>query len=713
MKSIYLIFGCHSHQPVGNFGFVFEEAYDKSYKPFLDVLERFPKVKVTLHYTGPLYDWFAEHRPEYLTRLARLAQSGQVEIMGGAYYEPLLCAIPERDAIAQIGRMQQFCLKHFGKRPSGMWLTERVWEPHMAKILAKAGVAYTALDDSHFAVSGIPREDCFGYYHTDDEGYTVRVFPIIERLRYTIPFRPVEETIEFLREKATEEGTRCAVFHDDGEKFGVWPGTYHSVYEEGWLEQMFEALTKNSDWIKSVTYEEYLRAARPLGRTYLTCASYSEMMAWALPAVPQRQLHDVEQEIAADPEKKARYGPFIRGGFWRNFFSKYPESNTMQKRMLRVSARLEALREQGLSAEALAEGEKLLHQAQCNCAYWHGVFGGLYLNHLRTALYECAIAADLALDKAEGATRTGIDVSVTDMDCDGNDEIVIDNAAATLFVAPADGGTLFEWDYKPRPFNLCNTLARREEAYHEHLLNAETAPAADGSDGTHSIHDIVHMKEEGLAEFLAYDKYRRACLRDRLFPEHTSVEQLWGERYTELTTLPGAPYDASPTPDGVVLTGEGTLCGRPGPGVRVVKTLALAPDASDLLVRYTLENRSEGPVAGYFGMDWAVNFLTGSAHDRYYESDDVDLGRQQLGFKAQDDALQHLALVDEWMRLRFSLRFSAAARVYRFPIETVSQSEGGQERVYQGSVVLPCWPVSLAPGARFDVEIAASAESLG
>lgn len=76
MKSINLILGCHSHQPVGNFDFVFQEAYDKSYKPFIDVLEKFPHVHVTLHYTGPLWDWFLEHTPEYITRLRTLVEAG-------------------------------------------------------------------------------------------------------------------------------------------------------------------------------------------------------------------------------------------------------------------------------------------------------------------------------------------------------------------------------------------------------------------------------------------------------------------------------------------------------------------------------------------------------------------------------------------------------------------------------------------------------------
>ena len=80
--------------------------------------------------------------------------------------------------------------------------------------------------------------------------------------------------------------------------------------------------------------------------------------------------------------------------------------------------------------------------------------------------------------------------------------------------------------------------------------------------------------------------------------------------------------------------------------------------------------------------------------------------------RATNEALTHIALCDEYTNLRFDLRFSAPATVHRFPLETVSQSEGGQERVYQGSVVLPNWLVRLAPGARFEVSLDASCTPL-
>lgn len=697
MKRIKLIFGCHSHQPVGNFDHVFHEAYEKAYKPFIDVLDRFPHVRVVLHYTGPLLDWFRANTPEYIERLAGLVRQNRIEIMGGGYYEPLLCAIPERDALDQIGRMQDFCEEHFGQRPRGMWLAERVWEPHMPRTLAEAGVEYTVLDDMHFKCSGLQPEELFGYYVTEDGGARLKLFPILEKLRYLIPFRQVKHTIAFLQEHATEDGRRCAVIHDDGEKFGIWPETYSSVYGEGWLEEFFQALTDNRDWIECTTYADYLDQEKALGRTYVTCASYQEMMAWALPTGMQRRLHAFQEEIKNDPDRLL----FVRGGFWRNFLAKYPEANAMQKRMLRVSERVNRLR-RGKNA-AIEKARRLLHQGQCNCAYWHGVFGGLYLNHLRTAVYEKLIEADSVLDRLEHGREPWCVTETGDFDGDGQDEAILENAQAALFFSPSDGGSLFELDYKPRPFNLLNTLARREEAYHE-LLRSKLAQAAENAETHGSIHEIVRMKEPGLDRFLVYDTYRRSSLRDHFLAADTSAEALWSNSATELGDFVQGSYDFDTRKGALTLSRAGLAAGIP---VKVRKAIKLKKDASRFKIQYDIQNDGDAPLAALFGVEFAVNLLTGSADDRYYFSEDRDLGRPQLGRSGCDDDLRHFALRDEWLRLGFEMRFSQPARIYRYPIETVSQSEGGQERVYQGSVVLPSWNLVCAPGAHvaFDLEV--------
>ena len=65
---------------------------------------------------------------------------------------------------------------------------------------------------------------------------------------------------------------------------------------------------------------------------------------------------------------------FLRGGFFREFFLKYPESHHLRARMLSVSRRV---------GDADQAARVDLYQAQGNDPYWHGVFGGLYLPHLR------------------------------------------------------------------------------------------------------------------------------------------------------------------------------------------------------------------------------------------------------------------------------------------------------------------------------------------
>lgn len=704
-RRISLIFGCHAHQPVGNFGFVFEQAYDLSYKPFLDVLERFPAVRAVLHLTGPLFDWFEENRPEFLDRLARMSSSGQIEIMGGGYYEPLLCAIPERDAVAQITRMREYCQARFGRAPRGMWLAERVWEPQMARIMARAGVEYTALDDTHFLCSGLRPDQLHGYYMTEDEGLAVKAFPILEKLRYLVPFHPVEETIAYLRELATEDGGRCAVLHDDYEKFGVWPGTHGSVYTEGWLERFFKALTENSDWLTTTTYADYMDRTPALGRTYLTCASYEEMMVWALPTPMQRSLNEARARLREDAGLHQQVAPFLRGGFWRNFLAKYDESNNVQKRMLRASNRLDRLRAAHAADSRFADAERFLHQGQCNCAYWHGVFGGLYLNHLRTALYECIIAADNAMDALENRGQDYVAVGQTDFDGDGNDECILENASLALFISPTDGGSLFEADYKPKPFNLLNTLTRRDEPYHD-LLRKGAVQIGDEAQGDLSIHEMVKAKESGLDNYLVYDPWRRVSLRDRFLDGSATPDTLWGSRAREYGDFARGVYTAACDGNEVTLARNGFVNGDHGPvSVRLSKTLRLAAGESAVEIRYDIQCDGVWPSGLHFGVELAANLLTGSAPDRYYRSDSADLGRAMLGTRGCHDGLSHIAARDEWQRLECGWRFSKPARVHRFAIETVSQSEGGQERVHQGCVVVPVWRLDQTEAGLFSCTV--------
>ena len=282
---ISLALALHNHQPVGNFGWVIAEVFEQAYLPMVEALERHPSVRVALHYSGPLLDWLRAERPGFLATLRVLADRGQVEIMGGGWDEPILVALPERDRVGQLRRMGDELETTFGARPTGAWLAERVWEPDLPTSLVAGGYTWTILDDAHFRAAAIPEDDLWGPYVTEDQGRLITVFGTEQGLRYRIPWRNVDEVIAYLRDHATEDGSRVGMMGDDGEKFGSWPTTWAHCWGDGdWVEQFFDALEANSDWLTTVTPSGWLAEHRPIGRVYVPTGSYAEMGEWALPA---------------------------------------------------------------------------------------------------------------------------------------------------------------------------------------------------------------------------------------------------------------------------------------------------------------------------------------------------------------------------------------------------------------------------------------------
>ncbi len=388
--SIQLGLLLHNHQPVGNFPWVFQQVYEEAYLPMIEALERYPDVRVALHYTGSLLDWLEETHPDFLARVGALSARVQVEIVSGGYYEPILPAIPDRDKIAQIRRLSERLEREFHVRPTGMWLAERVWEPTLPRLLQEAGIEWTVLDDIHFKNVGLEDSDLYGYYATEEQGSTLKVYATSKTLRYTIPWRPVAETISALRGLATSDGRRIIVMGDDGEKFGSWPETQSYCWGQdgrsGWVDEFFQALEANKDWLRTVLLGETARTQPALGRIYLPTSTYIEMTEWALP--PQKAYHFQKVLHRLEEEKREDLLQFMRGGFWRNFLVRYPEVNNQHKKMLRVHERVYAA---GGTAES---GVVHLWKAQANDTYWHGLFGGVYMAHVRSAIYHHLIKAE-------------------------------------------------------------------------------------------------------------------------------------------------------------------------------------------------------------------------------------------------------------------------------------------------------------------------------
>ncbi|MEK6599113.1 MAG: alpha-amylase/4-alpha-glucanotransferase domain-containing protein, partial [Deltaproteobacteria bacterium] len=540
------IFCVHNHQPVGNFGHVIEDSYRNAYLPFLKAIKKYPSIKLSFHITGYLLDWLLENHIEYIELLREMVNKGQVEMMGGGYYEPILAVIPPQDRIGQIRMMSDKLKDVFGKRPRGVWLAERIWEPQLPLYLKEAGMEYIVVDDYHFMKAGLRKEQLTGYYITEDLGKTLKVFPGSERLRYIIPFETVDKFLENIRWVETLGPNPAAIFADDGEKFGTWPGTHQWVYKEEWLKKFLEAVVENKELVKPVTFSEYIDDNEPLGRVYLPTTSYIEMGEWALPAEAAETYTNLINEVKTwqDGERIKR---FLQGGFWRNFFAKYPEANWLHKRMLMVS---EEVRSSGDSRIATTSH---LYMAQCNDAYWHGVFGGLYLPHLRRAVYENLIKAENLIEEIADCglriaelkskiqnPKSEIIIQEADFDADTFNEILIRTPQLNLFFSPHNGGSLIEMDYRPKCVNLSNTLSRWEEGYH-HRVKRQSSETNKGE--AKSIHDLTVSKEEDLEKYLFFDKYRRVSLVDHFLKKEETLDAFRMSTYEELGDFIDRPYE--------------------------------------------------------------------------------------------------------------------------------------------------------------------------
>ncbi len=677
----------HQHQPAGNFPHVFQEVTERAYAPLVAALYRHPEVKATLHFSGPLLDWLEGNRPDVIGDLADLVRRGQIELLSGGYYEPILVGIPRRDGVGQIRALSDRVHAIFGQRPLGAWLTERVWEPHLPSLLAEAGVAYTVLDDDHFLQAGLKRDELGESYITEDQGLPLVVFPGSMKLRYLIPFREVSATIKELRERHAA-GARLVVYADDGEKFGAWPGTHQRVHKDGWLEQFFTALA-TADFLQTTTLEDAWIFQKPARRIYLPGGSYPEMADWALEAGAARRYAQARNALRDD------LAPLVAAPAWRNFFAKYPESNGLHKRMLIVSEELARRSILDSSAEVRAARQNLW-RGQSNDVYWHGVFGGIYLPHLRADAYASLLKAERILSErrvASGEQR--------DYDVDGHDEYIFRGNTGAVFVH-VQGAAVIEWDLYPPAVNLVDTLARRPEAEHEMLRRAERAgkvlvgKAAERE--TKSIHETVRAKERGLSKLLEYDPARRAFFQDS-FRVGRDGPVVLHALYYSLT-----PQREARTVSLILEPPARALASVPGFGIR--KDIRIADEGLAAGVRYRLRNEGEDTISVTFTSASNVGLL-----GEHSAADSITLGTRRATPAKAIEARNVAQIAVHCETRHFDLAFAIdpPAQASSRPIYSVTNSEQGFERVYQQTEIACTWSVDIEPDSHVDLEIRATA----
>jgi hypothetical protein len=655
-NSVKLLFGAHAHQPAGNFPEVVREAHEKCYRPFLEVLERHPDFCFAIHISGWLMEFLLREYPEDMARLRMMVARGQTEIFGGGDTEPVLAAIPDADRRTQIAALSSRINRRFKVRPHGAWLTERVWEATVVPALSHERIEYVVVDDYHFLCAGQPAERLDGHFSTEEDCCRLDLFPISESLRYKIPFAPVHDAIGYL-ENMPSGG--AAIYFDDIEKFGIWPETYEWVYGRRWLEDFIEAVERSPS-IQPMRYSDYHSAHRSRGIVYLPTVSYYEMSEWTLPA---RQAH----RLAFLVERAKHDGTFdldkvyLRGGQWRNFLSRYPESNWMHKRMEMVSSRLRSLKRSDRTANMQAD----LHLAQANDAYWHGLFGGVYYPHLRRQVYSAIARLEAALDDR---ARLPV-VERIDLDFDDCKEVFLRSTRMLAVVKPNAGASLCELTHFGLAHNFADTLVRREEHYYETIRARVPSDSANES-GIASIHDRVAYRTTVREDDLAPDRHPRTVFLDFWRPLGQE-----GEARIEYDALPirGAAAKFLGNVDRMSILKRFRVSGR---GPTVSYEMKAASDVIGIfIVELNLAMPScDGPGGAYF----------------------VDRKRiAGFGDRFAVPDCTSLLLADSELGGSVSIVLDAPADIVGEPHYTVSQSEAGFEKIWQAAMIRISFPVEI------------------
>ncbi len=690
MDRTRLVMVLHGHQPWGTPEAELTRASDRCYAPVLAAIGRHPDIHLGLHFSGLVLEWLEDQRPDLFDSIASLAAAGQVELLGGGMYEPVLAALPEGDAWAQLELMSDWLADRFDRRPTGAWLAERVWEPQLAGLLARQGIEHTLVDDHLFLRAGLAPEEIFGWWQTEQAGDTLALWPIDRRLRYAVPFEPVEQVIGELQRRLAAAAPPVLVYADDIEKLGLWPGTEALIATDGWWDGLLDGLSAAGD-LTVCSPAEGLAATPTRGRIYLPGGSYPELEHGLLSPAARRQA-ERSWRAAAETEADTATTGLGPAPPFKSALLRWPEANRLYQKMLAVSRKLEeALEDDEPWEEAHEEARYALFRGQCHNAYWAGLFGGLLRPELRFATYHALLQAETVLDRRSQGDEDWIASDEADLDGDGHDEIMLEQSRLNAIVRPGVGGTVIGLDFRPAAVNLVDVMTRRP---------AEASAIVLGT------RERSRDESEPLLQ-VATDRFERACLVDRFPAPHTTLEELQQASYEEQGDFVGSAYAVDQLDideddydfrlhlvrDGGLQQSDRRLA------LRLDKRFRIPADEAVLEVVYRLSNPGTAAIDLLFCPELNLSLPPSAPTEQRCEFEGILGPGPQLRSSGEVQETAWCALVDESNRLRIELRFEPAAAVWRYPIESPSGSGETATMQHQGTAVAPHWELTVPAAA--------------
>ena len=220
-----------------------------------------------------------------------------------------------------------------------------------------------------------------------------------------------------------------------------------------------------------------------------------------------------------------------------------------------------------------------------------------------------------------------------------------------------------------------------------------------------SIHDGVRAKEAHLADHLVYDTHERRSGLVRLLPADVTADDWANARTADLADTVDGAFEVVELASGRLVVRRETAVAGDG-RVRVTKSIALGGGRLDpsLTVDVVVENVGETPIDARLGIEWTTTMLGGGGNPAAWWEVAGERGGHDGAGSAE--AVTTLAQGNTFIGISIETTVSEPATAWWAPVETISNSEGGVERAYQGSGLLLSWPLAIAPGERWSVSVA-------
>ncbi|SIP89234.1 alpha-amylase [Alkalispirochaeta americana] len=672
MSSINLILGSHNSQILDLSEADQKAQYEYSIKPFLKLLYNRRDLNFTLYYSGLLLEWLEKHHSEFVDVLLEMVRRKQVELLGGAFFEPLLPLIPKTDRIGQIERMTTHLRKCFGRRPRGAWVPESVWDQRIAASMNTGGLDYVLLRESVFG-GGLPLENQFWPVLTEDQGKTLLVLPVAHHLSETLFQQTPEDVMAFLRRVNEENPPRqggdnsalrpVVALMFNGAQIGYSPE--QSAAAMVWYERFLDLVTANRDWIHVDVPGRMLQQGRPVDRVYAPASTVSALLGRLSPKGASEEDREPPGSGEALRMEKSSF---------RSIMEMYPESARLYARMQHTHVLVNQIR--GDKYRKMTAREELW-RGQSHFAYWPNSSGGIYRSNLRKATYA-------ALIEAEKTTRErGVfipAISRVDVDLDGREEVLYQGNEINAYLHRF-GARLFELDCISKNWNYLDTFQRCPEEFHDEA----TVTAG-------------------------YDLWPRAGFVDHLLlPENTAAEFSRGERRSlcDISSLEYQIKSLDKDHNAVVFRGT---CRTDDTLVELVLQKRYRFIKNRIEVDYEIENTGMEALEAVFAVELNLSF-----HSLEVDSLRLHVRQGRLRQEIAPDMTELQGISDiQFHDLRNNTRIQVnpgeRPDLWSFPVEAVGFLGDRLHWFYQSNCSVFRWPLNLSPGEARTISLSVKVE---